>query len=333
MKIKLSALLLLMINSFHAQEILDHNEFKKCKKEFSRKICLSDKDKDGVPFYIDQCPEISGPQLNNGCPWPDTDSDGISDNEDACPTVAGPLENKGCPWPDTDGDGILDKDDDCPTIPGVPENNGCKAIIKHNYPSYSKEEIKEIEKDFISNTKNNNYHALADLIFKKILDKKLDNKIAYITIWDIDLPGCGSDGHDYSAMNAINKLITKAFWDKRNFKKLVELFPEKTIIPVPRTNSYFDRESYWKMLSLVDFKGIPTMKLDNIVLYNAKGNFAKDIHNIEDIQSPDKDFIALSIKVNKNKVRVWVNNKDYYFEYKKSGIKEISPSEYSDLSN
>lgn len=126
MKIKGSAVLFFTISCFHAQEITDRNAFKKCREEFSKKTCLSDKDEDRVPFYMDLCPEISGPELNNGCPWPDTDDDGIIDKDDACPTVAGPTENNGCPWPDTDGDGILDKDDDCPTIPGDAESKGCK---------------------------------------------------------------------------------------------------------------------------------------------------------------------------------------------------------------
>lgn len=84
-----------------------------------------DKDQDTVPNKLDQCPELSGPIENNGCPWPETDGDGVIDKDDACPTVAGPPENNGCPWPDTDGDGILDKDDACPTVPGLPEYNGC----------------------------------------------------------------------------------------------------------------------------------------------------------------------------------------------------------------
>jgi hypothetical protein len=84
-----------------------------------------DKDQDGIPNKLDQCPEIAGPVENNGCPWPDTDGDDIIDKDDACPEVAGPPENNGCPWPDTDGDGILDKDDACPTVPGMPDYNGC----------------------------------------------------------------------------------------------------------------------------------------------------------------------------------------------------------------
>lgn len=84
-----------------------------------------DKDQDGIPNKLDQCPDIAGPVENNGCPWPDTDGDGVIDKDDPCPTVVGSAVNNGCPWPDTDGDGVLDKDDACPTVPGLTEYNGC----------------------------------------------------------------------------------------------------------------------------------------------------------------------------------------------------------------
>ncbi|MGC5745526.1 VWA domain-containing protein [Chryseobacterium sp. NFX27] len=100
-----------------------------------------DKDQDGVPNKLDQCPEIAGPVENNGCPWPETDGDGVLDKEDACPTIAGPAENNGCPWPDTDGDGILDKDDACPTVPGMPEYNGCPKAKRQTAVEVSSESI------------------------------------------------------------------------------------------------------------------------------------------------------------------------------------------------
>ncbi|REC60829.1 hypothetical protein DRF65_18665 [Chryseobacterium pennae] len=110
---------------FQAQTIEDKETFKKCRKEFNKKTCLSDEDHDNILFYLDQCPNEIGPIENHGCPWQDTDKDGILDKDDACPQIAGPPENKGCRWPDTDGDGILDKDDACPTVPGIPNLNGC----------------------------------------------------------------------------------------------------------------------------------------------------------------------------------------------------------------
>ena len=125
MKLKASLLLLLSINVSSAQEIIDKDLLKKCRKEFSKKICLSDEDRDGILFYLDKCPVAAGSADNDGCPWADTDKDGVIDKDDACPTEIGPAENNGCPWPDHDGDGILDKDDKCPTVAGKPELNGC----------------------------------------------------------------------------------------------------------------------------------------------------------------------------------------------------------------
>jgi outer membrane protein OmpA-like peptidoglycan-associated protein len=116
------------------------------------KIEVSDRDKDGVPDDIDECPTLPGTILTkgcpdkdgdgiadkddkcpdqpgtlkwNGCPVSDTDKDGISDGEDACPDQAGPLQNKGCPLFDKDGDGVLDSEDKCPDIAGEKKYGGC----------------------------------------------------------------------------------------------------------------------------------------------------------------------------------------------------------------
>jgi hypothetical protein len=96
-----------------------------------------DKDRDGVPDDVDQCPEIpedkDGFEDADGCPDIDDDDDGVIDSEDACPRVPGvpstdPKKN-GCPAPDSDGDGIPDPVDACPHLKGVksddPKRNGC----------------------------------------------------------------------------------------------------------------------------------------------------------------------------------------------------------------
>ncbi|GAA3520689.1 DUF5723 family protein [Aquimarina addita] len=84
-----------------------------------------DKDGDGVLDKIDDCPEIKGPEENNGCPWKDSDGDTVLDKDDTCPEEFGEVTNAGCPWADTDGDTILDKDDNCPEEFGFLENGGC----------------------------------------------------------------------------------------------------------------------------------------------------------------------------------------------------------------
>jgi OOP family OmpA-OmpF porin len=92
-----------------------------------------DRDGDGIADKDDKCPDVPGLARYNGCPIPDTDHDGINDEEDKCPTVPGVARYNGCPIPDTDGDGINDEEDKCPTIPGTAANHGCpevKAEIK-----------------------------------------------------------------------------------------------------------------------------------------------------------------------------------------------------------
>jgi hypothetical protein len=70
-----------------------------------------DRDHDGIPDDIDQCPDIP------------EDKDGFEDDD-------------GCPDIDNDDDGILDKDDACPNVAGVPSSdpkkNGCPATGTSN---------------------------------------------------------------------------------------------------------------------------------------------------------------------------------------------------------
>ncbi len=84
-----------------------------------------DKDGDGIADKDDKCPDQPGTLAKNGCPVTDKDNDGIIDEEDACPDQAGPATNKGCPLFDKDGDGVLDIEDKCPDVPGVKKYNGC----------------------------------------------------------------------------------------------------------------------------------------------------------------------------------------------------------------
>jgi outer membrane protein OmpA-like peptidoglycan-associated protein len=80
-----------------------------------------DNDKDGIPDTLDACPNTPGVKKFRGCP--DTDGDGIPDWADHCPKQPGPVEYDGCP--DTDGDEIPDNEDRCPNEPGPASNDGC----------------------------------------------------------------------------------------------------------------------------------------------------------------------------------------------------------------
>jgi outer membrane protein OmpA-like peptidoglycan-associated protein len=88
-----------------------------------------DRDFDGVPDDRDRCPDVWGPEWNQGCPEPDRDGDGVVDREDRCPDEPGPKDNAGCPRArDRDGDGIPDDQDRCPDEPGPRENEGCPEL-------------------------------------------------------------------------------------------------------------------------------------------------------------------------------------------------------------
>lgn len=80
-----------------------------------------DTDKDSIPDNKDLCPNLAGVPMFKGCP--DTDLDGVKDSKDGCPTEKGSVENGGCP--DKDEDGILDKDDACPDVKGIEAFKGC----------------------------------------------------------------------------------------------------------------------------------------------------------------------------------------------------------------
>ncbi len=90
--------------------------------------CPIDSDGDGVPDYLDKCPGTpKGTKVDaTGCPL-DSDGDGVPDTLDKCPgTPKGmAVDANGCP--DTDGDGVPDNLDKCPGTPrGVPvDDTGC----------------------------------------------------------------------------------------------------------------------------------------------------------------------------------------------------------------
>ncbi len=92
--------------------------------------CLPDRDGDGVPDMVDDCPDLKGIPALNGCN--DRDGDKVLDHEDDCPDEPGLIRLKGCPdkgLGDRDGDGTKDKDDLCPDVKGPKENRGCPELV------------------------------------------------------------------------------------------------------------------------------------------------------------------------------------------------------------
>jgi outer membrane protein OmpA-like peptidoglycan-associated protein len=114
----------------------------------------TDRDGDGIPDDIDQCPDVpedkDGFEDEDGCPDYDNDKDGIYDAQDECPNDPedrdGFQDADGCPDPDNDKDGICDPwvaeqgkqaqyakickgSDQCPNQPetfnGFKDDDGC----------------------------------------------------------------------------------------------------------------------------------------------------------------------------------------------------------------
>jgi len=109
-----------------------------------------DRDGDGIPDDVDQCPSLpedrDGFQDDDGCPDVDNDNDGITDALDQCPNEPedrdGWKDDDGCPDPDNDGDGILDTADKCPDEAGVPPD-GCPRTYKLVTVTDTKIELKQ----------------------------------------------------------------------------------------------------------------------------------------------------------------------------------------------
>lgn len=240
MKSKIAFILMCTFSIFYAQEIHNHNAFKKCRKEFSKKICLSDNDKDGQLFYLDQCPKEAGDIKNNGCKWPDSDEDGVLDRDDACPEVAGPAENNGCAWPDTDGDGVLDKDDACPTIEGIEENNGCPNQ-KLDCTQFYEEERNKFEKFREDNEEIERiYNLISTNILQYFNDENKQSKITQVFIKFLDYgPVCYYEPKNYEpkctsgrSTDEYNFLVTR-FWNKNALEKFVQKNNVTAVIKYP----------------------------------------------------------------------------------------------------
>jgi OmpA-OmpF porin, OOP family len=147
-------------------------------------VALStDRDGDGIPDDVDQCPDVpedkDGFQDEDGCPDYDNDKDGIYDTQDQCPNEPedrdGFQDLDGCPDPDNDKDGICDPwvteqglasqyastckgSDQCPnnpeTVNGYKDDDGCpdekpqeikQALVLHgvNFKTASTELLEE----------------------------------------------------------------------------------------------------------------------------------------------------------------------------------------------
>lgn len=303
---KISLLLLFCCVGFHAQTVENQEEFKKCRKEFNKKICLSDEDQDSILFYLDKCPKEDGPVENNGCPWPDTDKDALLDKDDACPTVPGPVENKGCPWEDTDGDGILDKDDACPTVPGPANNNGCR-VISCTFGNEPQIHMEKFDMDV------QNIEEIYNLVNKKVLDnivqklpkKDLASPKAFFLLQYIDNNSyIDNNTPDDGTSPGYNFLITK-FWNQNILEYARKKYGKD--IYLSRMLSPYNPDIYRKMIGDKSFNYMMKYYDSNIKKIVITGKQKSTLELPIDIRV---DFIT------PHKIKVSHFNDNVIYEYK-----------------
>lgn len=317
MKIKVSLVLLFVISCFHTQEITDKDAFEKCRKENSKKICLSDKDEDSVLFYLDQCPEKTGSQENKGCPWPDRDSDGVIDKDDLCPDLSGEKDNNGCPWTDFDGDGVLDKDDPCPADFGYasddPLKNGCmKEDCTKKY-----EEGQARLKKFQEESKLVDYDKLQDKIINN-LNLKLLKEENIVVFNRNQMLTCGTITrknyycpayYDYETP----VYSTEHFWNDKAVEKIYDKLPKNIIFA----------SNYEGLGSGAEYEKDPILNRNNKqvrILDQYKVEHETILYpKLKNIQTKINKYSSLFIKILKNdfenkiKVMVVYKNTDDHF--------------------
>jgi hypothetical protein len=292
-KVYLYFWLALMSSGLNAQHVENEAGFKKCKKEWNKKICLSDEDHDGLPFYLDECPKEAGPSENKGCPWPDQDKDGVTDKDDACPDVSGASENNGCPWPDTDGDGVLDKDDDCPTHAGLSQYKGCPKPYRIDCEKQQQEDslaMAKLRMDYKEIDKV--YHKLSRVMLDPVKKYNLKNIRLLITLIDWG-PSCHyGDGCSRKWENNPANYLRNKFWNKTaleniyNRKEVGEIHFSNKFWPelLPELREFLDLSLYNYLMTYRiegETRIVMTKKRKEPAQYVEVSVYFKSPHNVE----------------------------------------------------
>ena len=139
--------------------------------------CPKDSDGDGVPAYLDECPDTPEAAWSTvddkGCPK-DSDGDGVPDYLDECPdtpiTAIGFVDEKGCEL-DTDEDGVPDYKDACPNVPGVKANKGCPEV-KREVKMLLQKAMQGIEFESGKATIKSKSYALLDQIAQTFIENE-----------------------------------------------------------------------------------------------------------------------------------------------------------------
>ena len=179
--------------------------------------CPLDADNDGVPDYLDKCPDTPhGVKVDaTGCPI-DSDHDGVPDYKDKCPnTPAGvQVDAEGCPL-DSDHDGVPDYKDKCPNTPaGVAvDKSGCP--IKKEVKKVVVTKIQKLVLNGNTNFEFNKAELLPDaysLLAPLVKSMKEDTTLKFSVAGYTDAIGSDSYNLDLSRRRAqavVDYLITQ----------------------------------------------------------------------------------------------------------------------------
>jgi OOP family OmpA-OmpF porin len=205
---------------------------------------VHDRDGDGIPDDVDQCPDLpedfDGFQDADGCPDGDNDDDGIPDAEDACPNQAGPPnpdpKKNGCPvpgeppppkasapkpaaaLPDRDKDGIADKDDACPDVAGKPstdpKQNGCPdADVDHDTFVGAEDKCPNEPEDFNGFEDDDGcpdaQKKEAKNLFPLVIAKEKDGIVTFTVQKKVGFVGDGIDPATINVLRAIASELSK----------------------------------------------------------------------------------------------------------------------------
>lgn len=279
--------LLLSFSIFQSQKIENKQLFKKCKKEYSKKICLSDEDQDGILFYLDKCPKESGS-----------------------------IDNEGCPWPDTDGDGVLDKDDNCPTYPAA-TRNGCPDPDCEEYLNNEKKKFEEFKVNITDQKER--FTQLRNIIFNTIPKKFLPGSNIIVSIHvnafiNDHITNCAS-----RSSLGYNKLLflDQFFWNEETFKYLGKKL-KKNIFPTvefgrypimkPILESYQDKGYYAFIESFSKTTGIYSSSPEQEIFYYPGSTQKPEFKKIESLRIR----ILFGEYEHKNRVTIeFVKNNDF----------------------
>ncbi|HSL88627.1 MAG TPA: thrombospondin type 3 repeat-containing protein, partial [Ignavibacteriaceae bacterium] len=213
--------------------------------------CPIDSDGDGVPDYLDECPDTPEGYIvdERGCII-DSDRDGIPDDRDRCPfTPLGvEVDEFGCPI-DSDGDGVPDYLDECPAtpkgyyvnqygcvlwVPDFDSNPNQKLVLyidqlftkEPGLNAFGKSEIGFIAKR-ISESKYPDWAIVghSDNLGEAAANRFLSTEWAKVIFYHFVESGLDSANLTYTGLGSETPIASNATEDGRSQNRRIEIYP------------------------------------------------------------------------------------------------------------